>query len=130
MRGLIERPDRGLIERSDCEKGRYKGVLVQHRLDNKEFGSSTQSLCSSLYTAGSLAISMISTDRASESGRRSTIEKRLELYGVSCARRVRISGHRRINTLVDLCKSVHGDICGEMPRKDVPTSPAGDRVLC
>lgn len=89
-----------------------------------------QSLCLSLYTAGSLAISVVSTDGALESGRITT-KTRLELCGNSRAKRVQDSNeHGRTNTQVIQCKRDHGDICGELPRKDVPASPAGDRILC
>ena len=72
---------------------------------------------------------MLSTDRTSESGRIATKMSR-ELYGDSCARSVLNSEHRRTNTHVIQYKIDRGDICGEMPRKDVPSSPAGDRILC
>ena len=104
--------------------------LIQQELVSRKFVSSIQSLSSSLHTAGSLAAtSVASTDGTSESGRVTT-KMCLKLYGYSCARNVWDSEHRRTNEHVIQSKIDRGDICGEMPRKDVPSSPAGNRILC
>lgn len=91
--------------------------------------SSIQSLRSSPRTTGRSATSVVLTDGASESGGL-PLECGLELHRILCVGGERHSKHARKITHVIPNKDDHGNICGEIPRKDVPSSPAGDRILC